>query len=112
VTPFVLALLAGGVGGLLALGLFLIALDIAIKPYARRRVAAERRAFAAHDAKTWRAVPPMLVGARPGSLAHLAGVMQADAPVGLSYTFRARDTNALPLGVVRVSFEAGNADES
>jgi hypothetical protein len=64
--PLVIAFLGGLGGGLCALGLFLIALEIVVKPYARRRVAAERARFAALDAKTWRPVAPMLVGAQAG----------------------------------------------
>jgi hypothetical protein len=97
---------------LLAHALALLVLVPMARAYARRRFARERKAFAAHDAKTWRVVHPMLLGAAHGSVSHIAGVVNAEAPVGLTYTFRARDTAALPRGTVRVSFEAGTKEES
>lgn len=98
------ALVSGAAGGVCVL----VGLLLVVRPHARRRVFFERARIADADAKTWRAVAPMLVGAQPGSLSAIAGLVQAEAPAGLSYTFRARDTAALPLGVVRVSIEVGN----
>ena len=97
---------------LLAHALALLVLVPLARAHARRRFARERKAFAANDAKTWRVVHPMLLGAAQGSLSNIAGVVQAEAPAGLTYTFRTRDTAALTRGTVRVSFEAGTQEES
>lgn len=106
-----LAFLCGVLAGLAGQALVLLVVLVLVRPYARRAVAAERARFSALDAKTWRPVAPMLIGAQPGSLSAIAGLVQAEAPAGLTYTFRARDTNALPTGVVRISLEAGNRNE-
>lgn len=99
VTAVVAALLALGVAVLIALPF--------VRVYISRRLASERAAFGKLDAKTWRETKPMLLGVQEGSLSHVAGIVQAAAPVGLTYTFRSRETAALPRGAVRVSFELG-----
>lgn len=81
-----------------------------VKPYVRNRLTSERAAFVRNDLKTWRAVTPALVGVQVGSLAHVAGEVQAAVPAGLTYTFRTRETNDLDIGTVRVSLEVGNGN--
>lgn len=82
------------------------------RAYARRQLVRERARFMATDAKTWRVVHPMLLGAAQGSLSYIAGVVQAEAPAGITYAFRTRDTMSLPEGTVRVTFELGQKVES
>ncbi len=84
-----------------------LVLLVVARAYARRRFHQERRAFAAQDAKTWHAVKPAMLGVPVGSVEYIAGVVQAEAPVGLTYTFRARENQQLNTGTVRVSIEAG-----
>lgn len=103
-------LVAGTAGGLAASVGVIVGMLLEVKPYVRKRITAERASFAARDAATWRNVAPL--GGTPGSLAHIAFVIGQELPLGLAYTMRARDTDALPLGTVRVSIECGRKEET
>lgn len=91
----------------LTLLVYVIAVRVFARRIAQRMLERERKAFAAIDRKTWRAVSPMLLGCELGSVARIAGVVQAECPAHVVTEFRTRDVRDLERGRVRVSIEVG-----